>query len=62
MGNDLKLDAVKIGTMVNKDNLRITRNFLEHISLEYTRLKSVLDPLFLSSTGYPLLENLPAWI
>jgi len=52
MDNDLKLDAVKVGALVSKENLQIARIFLAH-----TRANSVLDPLLNSGTGYPLLHK-----
>jgi len=55
MANQLKLDAVKVGALVNKQILQVTRVFLAH-----KKLKSVLDPLLLSRTGYPLLQK-SAW-
>ncbi len=55
MSKEINLDAVKVGALVNQENLRAARIFLEH-----TRAKSVLDPLLNSGTGHPLLQT-SAW-
>ncbi|MFQ5900000.1 MAG: bifunctional hydroxymethylpyrimidine kinase/phosphomethylpyrimidine kinase [Thermodesulfobacteriota bacterium] len=51
--NDFHIDAVKIGMLATKENLLMVINTLK---LFPTR-EIVLDPVILSSSGYPLLEG-----
>lgn len=51
VADDLEIDAVKIGMLAREDVIAAVADFLET-----RRLPVVLDPVLVSSSGFPLLE------
>ncbi len=49
---DVKIDAIKVGMLSNKKNIHTLSNYLKKYSI-----KTVLDPVILSSNGYELLNK-----
>ena len=49
---DIKIHSIKLGMLANENNIKVISNFIK----KYT-IKTVLDPVILSSSGYRLLNN-----
>lgn len=52
LAKDIKINSVKIGMLANAKNIHIVSNFIKKLSV-----KTVLDPVILSTSGYKLLNN-----
>lgn len=49
---DIKINSIKIGMLANEKNIRIISNFIKKLDV-----KTVLDPVILSTSGYKLLNS-----
>lgn len=52
LGDDIKIDAIKIGMLSNKKDIKIVKNFLKN-----RKIPIVLDTPWVSSSGYDLLDK-----
>ncbi len=52
LAKNIKIDSVKIGMLANKKNIHTISNFIKKLGV-----KTVLDPVVLSTSGYKLLNK-----
>ena len=52
LNKNIKIDSIKIGMLANKENILTISNFIKKLGI-----KTVLDPVMLSTSGYKLLNK-----